>query len=242
MSMGMPITIELADAHAKTASVDAVFGYLSEVDARFSTYRQDSEISGINRGDIAEAAYSAEMKEVFTLALRTQQETNGYFDIRRPDGALDPSGVVKGWALKNAADLLRTHGNTHFMLDGAGDIVTSGKNAEGEEWAIGIRNPFAHEEIVKVVYPHGKGIATSGTAARGAHIYDPHHPEQALEDVVSVTVLARDVLVADLYATAAFAMGRAGIDFLNRRSDLEGYCIDRDGIAVMTTGFLAHIA
>lgn len=240
-SMGMPITIELVDSHADQATIDAVFDYLSEVDLRFSTYKEESEISGINRGEVTEDAYSTEMKEVFALAEAVRADTGGYFDIRRPDGAIDPSGVVKGWALKRAASLLVERGHTNFMLDGAGDIATKGKNGDGEEWVLGIRNPFAHEEIVKVVQPHGKGIATSGSAVRGAHIYDPHLPERLLEEVVSVTVVAEDVLVADLYATAAFAMGRAGIDFLNEYPGLEGYAIDKDGIAVMTSGFLEYI-
>jgi thiamine biosynthesis lipoprotein len=240
--MGMPITIDIADTHAQTVAIDRIFAYLSEVDARFSTYRNESEISRINRGEVHEDGYSAEMQEVFALAERTRTETNGYFDIRRPDGTLDPSGVVKGWALKHAAGLLTQEGYANFMIDGAGDIVTTGKNSEGGEWSIGIRNPFAHEEIVKIIYPHGKGIATSGSAARGAHIYDPHHPGASLAEVKSVTVLADDVLIADLFATAAFAMGRASIDFLNEHPHLEGYAIDKDGIAVMTAGFLAYTA
>jgi thiamine biosynthesis lipoprotein len=240
--MGMPITIDLVDPHADAASVDEVFEYLTQIDARFSTYKEESEISRINRGELPEAAYSSEMKEVFALAEAMRKDTNGYFDITRPDGTLDPSGVVKGWALKHAAALLMKRGNTNFMLDGAGDIATEGKNGEGGEWAIGIRNPFVHEEIVKIIHPHGKGVATSGSAVRGAHIYDPHQPEKQLDEVVSVTVLAEDVLAADLYATAAFAMGRAGIDFLNERPGLEGYAIDTDGIAVMTSGFLEYIA
>ena len=103
--MGMPITVEVVDA-ADGAIVDAVFAYFDAVDRRFSTYRADSEIAAINRGGLRDADYSAEMREVLALAEQTKRETDGYFDIRKPDGSLDPSGIVKGWAIRNAAAMI----------------------------------------------------------------------------------------------------------------------------------------
>lgn len=244
--MGMPITIEIIDGAAEESAA-AAFSYLAQVDSRFSTYRKDSEVSRINEGAIDESEYSDEMRDVLALAERTKRETNGYFDARRPDlpgrqarGSLDPSGIVKGWAVKHAAALLAERGHQHFMIEAAGDIALSGKNAEGGEWRIGIRNPFNHEEIVKVVYPRGKGVATSGSAARGAHIYDPHAPERPLDEIVSITVIGPDVLEADRYATAAFAMQRNGAAFIEKLPGFAAYAIDRDGIATMTSGFPSY--
>ena len=95
---------------------------------------------------------------------------------------------------------------------------------------------------VKVVYPHGKGVATSGSYIRGAHIYNPHAPKQALEDIVSITVVGPDVLAADLAATAAFAMGKQGMAFIEQLPELEGYAIDRSVVATMTSGFSDYTA
>jgi FAD:protein FMN transferase len=236
--MGMPITIEIVGAK-DAALIDRGFAYLAQVDRRFSTYRPDSEISKINGNATLPGQYSSEMREVFAMASLTRAETQGYFDIRRPDGTLDPSGIVKGWAIRNTARLLAEHGATDFYVDAGGDVQSVGRNNDGEEWRAGIRNPFKPAEHVKTIFPRGKGVATSGTYVRGQHIYNPHNPSEPITEVVSLTVIGDDVLEADRFATAAFAMGVAGIRFVDERLGLEGYQIDAAGIATMTSGFEA---
>lgn len=237
--MGMPIEIQIIGPDATPALEDA-FAYLVAVDERFSTYKEESEISRINRGALALADASALMREVFALAEKTKSETSGYFDIRKPDGTIDPSGIVKGWAIKNTAARIRAAGFENYFVNAGGDIAMSGTNAEGKPWSIGIQNPFKSGEIVKVVYPRGKGIATSGSYLRGAHIYNPHAPEDPLDEIVSLTVIGPDVLEADRFVTAAFAMGERGIEFIERLPGFEGYAIDAGGIATMTTGFKGY--
>src|SRR6185312_4966358 len=219
--MGMPITVDTGKM-ADGTLVHMVFDYFAQIDRRFSTYRADSEISAINRGDVPISDWSGEMTEVLALAEQTKNETDGYFDIRKPDGSLDPSGIVKGWAINNAAWIVRVAGISHFFIEAGGDIQTSGKNALGKDWSVGIRNPFKTDEIIKVVYPRGRGVATSGTYVRGQHIYDPRGPEGPIKDIVSLTVIGADVLEADRFATAAFAMGKDGIFFLEETPGLEG--------------------
>ena len=99
------------------------------------------------------------------------------------------------------------------------------------------RNPFDGQQIIKVVHPRGRGVATSGTYVRGEHIYNPHAPDRPIADIVSLTVIGPDVLEADRFATAAFAMGRAGIQFIEAMPGLEGYVVDRSGRATLTSGF-----
>ena len=147
---------------------------------------------------------------------------------------------MKGWAILNTATLIRAAGYENYFVNAGGDIAMSGKNAEGKEWSVGIRNPFNANEIVKVVYPRGKGIATSGSYIRGDHIYNPHAPEEKIRDIVSITVIGPDVLEADRFATAAFAMGKSGIDFIENLPGFEGYAIDVTGIATMTSGLAAY--
>jgi thiamine biosynthesis lipoprotein len=234
--MGMPITVDVVGA-VNEAPVERVFSYFEEVDRRFSTYKSDSEIEAINCGRITATDCSKEMREVFELAERTKQETYGYFDIRQPNGRLDPSGIVKGWAIRNAAHVLIDAGACDFFIDAGGDIQTSGRNASGSEWSVGIRSPFNADEIIKIVYPRGRGVATSGTYVRGQHIYDPYAPGSPIDDIVSLTVVGADILEADRFATAAFAMGWDGIAFIEQEPELEGYVVDRSGCATATSGF-----
>jgi thiamine biosynthesis lipoprotein len=236
IQMGMPITVDVCGP-AAASQIDAAFAYFDAVDRRFSTYRPDSEIEAVNRGERAADAYSPEMREVLALAEATKLETDGYFDVRRPDGRLDPSGIVKGWAIRNAAAIVEGAGVRDFFIEAGGDIQSAGNNADGQPWRVGIRNPFNTDEIIKVVYPSGRGVATSGTYVRGQHIVDPHRPGLPIDDIVSLTVIAHDVLEADRFATAAFAMGRAGIGFIERTPRLEGYVVNTDGRATLTSGF-----
>ncbi|WP_292353959.1 FAD:protein FMN transferase [Mesorhizobium sp.] len=233
--MGMPITIDIGGSADDL--VERVFDYFDDVDRRFSTYRTDSEISAINRGDIPVRDWSGQMLDVMKIAEQTRRETDGYFDIHRPDGALDPSGIVKGWAIRNAAEIVRQAGVSDFFIEAGGDIQSCGRNASGRDWSVGIRNPFHTDEIIKVIYPRGRGVATSGTYARGQHIYNPQAGRDPITDIVSVTVIGLDVLEADRFATAAFAMGRNGILFLEQAEGLEGYLVDSNRRATPTSGF-----
>lgn len=235
--MGMPVSIDIAEKIAHREHIERAFTYFRHVDETFSTYKDASEISRINRGEIEPPGYSDEVKEVFALSEETKQETNGYFDIRRSDGTYDPSGLVKGWAIRNAADLLAALGYKNFYVDAGGDIQTRGRNTDGKEWSVGIRNPSNRDEIIKIVYPKGSGIATSGTYIRGEHIYDPHSGETATTELAAITVIGPDIFEADRFATAAFAMGRRGIEFIEQLDGFEGYAVLKDGKAVMTSGF-----
>jgi len=240
LMMGMPITVEIVGA-SSPAPLEATFSWFAAVDARYSPYRADSELTRFNRGEIAAEELSAEMRDIFAQAEATKHETGGYFDIRRPDGSLDPSGLVKGWAIARAAELVGQAGFRDYFVDAGGDVQCAGHNDAGQPWQVGIRNPFNESEIVKVVALDNGAIATSGNYVRGPHIYNPVAPRDPPVDLVSLSVLAPDIYDADRFATAAYAMGRDGINFIEQTNGLEGYAIGSDGMATMTSGFKAYL-
>lgn len=240
--MGMPVTVEIVDPQATGAIFAEVFGHFAHVDEVFSTYKRTSEITAINNGTLALEDASEEMRLVFTMCEETKRETDGYFDIRTPAGNYDPSGLVKGWAIWNAAKLLEKRGFQNFYVDAGGDIQPHGRNAGGEKWAVGIKNPFNEVENVKVVHVGEEGVATSGTYIRGLHIYNPHEGSRPVSDIVSLTVIGPNIHDADRFATAAFAMGAAGIRFIETLPGYEGYIIDKNKVATMTTGFEKYTA
>ncbi len=147
--MGMPVTVEIVDPTATRDDLEQVFASFLAVDNTFSTYKESSEISRINRGELAPDQYSVDVQTILRLSEQTREETLGYFDIRR-DGFIDPSGIVKGWAIQNAAHMLKERGFCHFYIEAGGDIQVAGYN-RGNPWRVGIRNPFARHENVKIL-------------------------------------------------------------------------------------------
>lgn len=238
--MDMHITVEVVDPKATNAIVEQVFSYFTYIDQKFSTFKPDSEITQFNEGKLSQSNFSEDMKTIFTLSQKTKQETNGYFDIIH-NGTYDPSGLVKGWAIYNAANLIKNAGFKNYYVNAGGDIQTAGINSEGTPWKIGIKNPFNQKEIIKVLSITSQGVATSGTYIRGQHIYNPKQPKKQIDDIVSLTVVGPNIYEADRFATPAFAMGKDGIRFIETRPDLEGYMIDSKGIATMTNGFNKYV-
>ncbi len=236
----MPITVEIVDAFANEDLLDEVFNYFEYIDEKFSTYMESSEISQINRNELSLEDASEDMKTIFALGEQTRLETNGYFDIRQGE-RYDPSGVVKGWAIWQAAEILRKKGAGNFYIDAGGDIQMTGMNGEGLKWRVGIRNPFKPDEIVKALSLTDCGVATSGTYVRGSHIYNPLDTDDPLDEILSLTVIGPDILEADRFATAAYAMGRQGIFFIESLDGFEGYVIDCDGRATFTTDFQRYM-
>jgi thiamine biosynthesis lipoprotein len=234
--MGMPITIEVVDPRVKESDIASIFDYFISVDRMFSTYKKDSEIARFNSGELTKNQLSTDVRQILQLADDTKRESNGYFNIQH-DGKIDPSGIVKGWAIYNAAGLLKSHGFQNFYVDAGGDIQVSGKNEKGSRWTVGIRNPFNRDEIVKVVWLDNNGIATSGFYIRGEHIYNPHKPHEHIRGIASMTVIGPTVYDADRFATAAFAMGEKGIQFIEKLPGYDGYMINAKGIATVTSRF-----
>ena len=249
----MPVIVEIVDDRADQKIFDKIFSYFIYIDETFSTYKDTSEITKINQNKISESEYSEDMKLVLHLSEETKKSTGGYFDVHKPDGVLDPSGMVKGWAIYQASEILRAEGYENFYIDIGGDIQVSGKNAEGNPWTVGIRNPFTYKEqtisetqidqgIVKVIsVGKNEGIATSGIYIRGKHIYNPITKKEADPEIVSITVVGKNIYEADRFATAAFAMGKNGILFIESLPGLEGYAIDKEGIATETSGFSSYV-
>lgn len=237
--MGMPITVEIVDAPDHDV-INRVFDYFKEVDEQFSPYKNTSELTRVNEG-LSKSEWSEDMQEVMQLSNITKQQTNGYFNVEH-HGKIDPSGLVKGWAIERAAKIISGAGFQNYYIEAGGDIEVSGMSAEKTPWVVGIRNPFNTEEIVKVVHLSNRGIATSGTYIRGEHIYNPHESTASTNPVRSLTVIGPNIYEADRFATAAFAMGEGGVHFIENLPGFEAYSINDQQIATLTTGFTNYVS
>jgi thiamine biosynthesis lipoprotein len=210
--MGIPMSVDIRDAGDHAEAVRAAFDLLAAADLRFSSYRDDSEVSAVNRGNIAPDHYSDELREVLARGVQAQRASHGAFSLRLPGQKLDTDGVVKGWAVQKAAQRLRQAGIGNFCFNAGGDIVVQGSPGHGELWNVGVRSPRSPAEMMMVLAVTDCAVATSGTYERGNHITDGRTGLIAGE-LVSVTVVADDLCTADILATAAFAQGGEGVDW-----------------------------
>jgi thiamine biosynthesis lipoprotein len=216
--MGTVAAVEIYDPLPAETVIDEVFAWLHEVDRRFSTYRSDSEVSRLDRGEVAVEDCSDDLRYVVEECARLWRETDGYFDVYAT-GRFDPSGYVKGWSIRRASELLTAAGAPNHLVNAGGDIQTRGRPAPGGLWEIPIRHPWERDKVTWVLSGTDLAVATSGTYERGAHVVDPRtgRPATALR---SVTLVGHDIADTDAYATAALAMGTAALPWLGL---LEGY-------------------
>ena len=208
--MGMPVIVDVRDPDVDDAVLDRAFDWLRFVDATFSTYKDESEISRINRGELELADAHETVREVLGRCEELRQETGGYFDARAPlPGHIDPSGLVKGWAVDRAGAILAEGGARNYAVNAGGDMVLRGGALPDDSWRVGIQHPLIRDRIAKVVVANDLAVATSGAYERGDHVVDPHSASPPA-GVLSVTITGPELATADAYATAAFAMGEAG--------------------------------
>jgi thiamine biosynthesis lipoprotein len=225
--MGTVFSFDVRSPGIDWTSFARILQWLHETDARFSTYRADSEVNRIADGRLTVAQAHRDVREVLAACEEVRTATGGYFSAF-PDGRLDPSGYVKGWAIRRAGELLAAAGSVNHCVNGGGDVSCSGAPPRGRGWRVGIADASSPGRLLRTVEAPGPlAVATSGAAERGAHIIDPHTGRRPT-DLLAVTVISPDIVQADVFATAAVAMGAAGEDWL-RSVDVDAVVVRGDG-------------
>jgi thiamine biosynthesis lipoprotein len=204
------------------------------VDELFSTYKPDSEVSRLRRGDLRLDEAAPQVRTVVERCADLWRATDGYFDVYAT-GGLDPSGYVKGWAVQIASDVLVAAGAVNHSINAGGDVRVHGHPTTSNAWRIGVRHPWEPLKVCFVITGTDLAVATSGTYERGPHVIDPHRGTPA-ERLRSVTVVGPDLGLADAYATAALAMGDAGLDWLTRLDGHEWAVVTEDGRCYRSIG------
>ncbi len=232
--MGMPVSIHVRGPRAHDAdvarTVATAFASLHAVDAMFSTYRDDSEISRLQRHELSLAECSAEIRDVHTLCRAALERTAGYFDAWgwRGAGVFDPTGLVKGWAIGRAGLLLAALDDCDVAIDAGGDVLVRCAVQDGTPWRIGIEDPRDRTQVLATVELHDGAVATSGTAARGTHIVDPF-TKAPVESVLSATVIGPSIVWADVWATTAVARGIGAVEWTGSLHGTSGMVVLADG-------------
>lgn len=232
--MGTVFTLAVRDQGSWEDALREVVEWLHHVDALFSTYRSDSDVSRIRRGELVVEDADPLVQEVLALCSAYEAESGGVFTAHLP-GGLDPTGLVKGWAIERASRLLRRHGSHNHAVNGGGDMQLAGESAPGQAWRVGIADPQDRSRVVSVVSGRDFAVATSGSYERGDHIVDPRsgRPAGAVE---SATVIGDALTRVDVLATVAFVLGRDALPWLEAVPRHEGMLLI-DGTAHRTFGF-----
>jgi FAD:protein FMN transferase len=241
--MGIPVSITVRWPDGVVAAAVAnLFDRLRAVDAVFSLWRPDTQLSRLRRGEMAVADCDPVVAEVLDLCAQAHERTEGWFDAFLPDSGgvrrLDPTGLVKGWAVDRAHRAFVAAWAGDSCVNAGGDIALRCSRADSPPWLVGIEDPAERTRMLAAVALRQGGVATSGTSARGAHIVDPFsgRPPTGLS---SVTVYGPSPMWADVYATAAFARGAGATAWLDT---LDGYgwaVIDDTG--TLTSGGQADV-
>jgi thiamine biosynthesis lipoprotein len=242
---GTVITVDVRDAVAPPV-VDGLFDWFRRVDELFSTWRLGSEISRLGRGEVDRRELSAEVREVLDRCEAMRAATWGAFDVnvgadprvvpREGLGPIDPSGLVKGWALDRAGAMLRKTGVVNFAINAGGDVLVSGEGEPGQLWRVGIQHPTERDAVSGVVVVTDCGVATSGRYERGDHVLDPRTGRPAVA-LLSASVVAPELAVADGLATGLLALGPDAERWLGAHPDIAAQVIDVDGVALSTAAF-----
>jgi thiamine biosynthesis lipoprotein len=224
-TMGTVFSITVRGADVGMGALDEAEAWLRHVDAVFSTYREDSAVSRIARGELAPQDCAPEVREVLRLCERAREHTGGWFTAEH-SGGFDPSGLVKGWAVERAAEALLSAGATGVCVNGGGDV-----QLHGGPWRVGVAHPLRPGQVAAVVESRqgALAVATSGPAERGCHIVDPHTGQAPVGGLASLTVVHEGLTDADTWATAAYAMGPGARAWLEAQTGVTAFAVTADG-------------
>jgi thiamine biosynthesis lipoprotein len=246
-TMGTVASVRVLDdiaAGTADAAISEMFAELDRLEAAFSTYRDDSLVSRVNRGALHVLDAGQEVVDVLDACAWLEQVSGGAFSIDLPDGVagrhahgarrIDPSGFVKGWATERAAGRLDDAGLRHWYVAVGGDVVCRGAKPDGSPWHVALADPNHPGEILGVVDLVDSAVATSGTAERGLHIWDGRDGDAA-DALASLTVIGPHLTWADAFATAAFVMGVDGVEWVSRFDGYSAIAVTHDGTVVPDT-------
>jgi thiamine biosynthesis lipoprotein len=218
---------------------DGAMDVLRDADEIFSLYKPGSEISRLNAGTSSWDSASSVQRKIRADALDWKTVTQGFFDPVSPEGSYDPSGLVKSWAARNAAQYLEANGVREFTLNAGGDIHLSHDLTSPLLNKVGLSNlrsiadaAAGSNMVLDLAGSELRAVATSGRSERGEHIWLTDHSS----DYIQATVVAKDLVLADIWATALISGGAAALRLFSETVD------SADAVALVTTKDLGFTA
>ncbi|OQP51247.1 thiamine biosynthesis protein ApbE [Niastella yeongjuensis] len=159
----------------------------------------------------------------------------------KPCIKIDVNGIAQGYSVDVVANYLEANGITNYLVEIGGEIRVKGhKQPGGEKMKIGIEAPGENDYelsmISKIVTADSGAVTTSGSyrkfykseGKKISHLIDPRTGYPAQNELISVTVYARDAITADAYDNALMVMGlKKALQFVEKRNDMAAHFIYR---------------
>lgn len=155
-----------------------------------------------------------------------------------PNTFIDFNAIAKGYGVDVIADFLESKNIKDYIVDIGGEIRCKGVNFEKQKsWKVGVEMPNfdAEQSVLKAISLHDDAMATSGTyrkfktdslGNRYSHIIDTKTGYPSQTNLLSISVIAKDCMTADAYATAFKAMGIEKVKvFLESHPELKAFLI-----------------
>jgi thiamine biosynthesis lipoprotein len=239
--MGTVVSFDLRpgdlDEGAARAALDRSCAVLHEADLELSTWKPESALSRLRRGELELGDAPPSVTQVLRRSAVARDLSGGWFDPWRMPGGVDPTGLAKGWIAEQALEQLRRAGIRAAMVNAGGDVVAFGEPEPGRPWRIGIQDPRERDQFVCVVELDG-AVATSGAYERGDHVLDPESGQPA-RGVLSATVTGPELDLADALSTGLFAAGEDGLETIEAIPAYEALIVRNGGALATTAGFRA---
>jgi thiamine biosynthesis lipoprotein len=235
--MGTVVTFHVEASHLAEANVREAIGEASKMmhrhDDLFSTWKPESPMSLLRRGELSLDDAPSEIAVVLALCTEARSLSGGWFDAFSMPGGIDPTGLVKGWSAENALGVLKDAGVTSAMVNAGGDIACLGSPSAGGRWKIGIRHPWRADALACVLEVNN-AVATSGEYERGRHLVDPIGRQGRRP--AAATVTGPSLAFADAFATAVAVGGDEAFAIVASLDRYDAYLIRADGSEESTDG------
>jgi thiamine biosynthesis lipoprotein len=187
-------------------AIDRAFAVVETVHGLMSFQQPDSELTKLNRpGSAAAATLHPWTRRVLETAAELRKQSQGAFDVAVGiGGAMDLSGIAKGFAVDRAVDVLRAAGVQQGVVNAGGDLAVFGP----EPRQVGVRDPCDLSRLAAVVTLHNEALASSGRAI------DPS-TRRLIETVAGASVRAPSCMIADALTKVVGVMAEAALPVLH---------------------------
>lgn len=212
---------------------------LAQVEQNYSDFRADSLVTRFQNGEDQLLIENSEFQQIYAATKEAQLQTEGYFDPMF-SGKFDPTGYVKGWAItrifnESLRPLLADPRIDGVCLNGGGDLQVASRSDRDFTWHIGIENPQDLQKFIGAYAIANGAVASSGVSKRGHHI-----KVFGEADLLQVSIIDPDLVMADVWATAGIAAGWDRFKELIKDHRLSGMAVTKSKIIEFDRGVMTN--